>query len=347
MRHTLGLAFEGSTFERVFYVADAKIDWNFQHDALRVCLSKNSFILFFPLKGEKRYRIVGVFPEEFSKDENQILYDEIERRIKKETQFEIDIHDIEWFSTYKVHTRKASTFFTKKCFLAGDAGHVHSPAGAQGMNTGIQDVYNLAWKLALVIRGVANEKLLETYNEERLTNADRLLKTTDRMFELAAGPGWFLAFFRLHIFPYIAKFILSSTRIKKLIFPLLSQIGIHYRHSSLSQHAGDQYFKIKAGDRMPYFMVDGESIYEKLKQPTFHYLIFTNEGKLDQALKAELKNHYPEWINMIGVELTSEIAKIFGSTKPFGVLLRPDNYIGLISTEMSLQTMRRWANFNL
>ncbi len=75
VRHTLGLKFEGSTFERIFYVADAQIDWEFTHDALHVCLAKESFVVFFPLKGEKRYRIVGVFPEEFSKDEGEVLYE--------------------------------------------------------------------------------------------------------------------------------------------------------------------------------------------------------------------------------------------------------------------------------
>ena len=134
------------------------------------------------------------------------------------------------------------------------------------MNTGIQDGYNLAWKLAFVLRGKADEKILETYNEERIANAKRLLQTTDRLFDFGASDEWFVAFFRTKIFPYIANFALNFDTVKKFIFPLVSQIGINYRKSRLSVH--NENFKIRAGDRMPYFTVDGASIYEKLKSPT-------------------------------------------------------------------------------
>src|SRR5215510_937751 len=110
VRHALGLTFEGSTFERTFYVTDTQVEWEFPHDSLHVCFSPDSFVVFFPLKGEKRYRIVGVFPEEFNKDEGEILCEEIEERIKTETKLDLDIHDVEWFSTYKVHTRHVNNF---------------------------------------------------------------------------------------------------------------------------------------------------------------------------------------------------------------------------------------------
>ena len=340
VRHTLGLKFEGSTFERIFYVADAQIDWEFTHDALHVCLAKESFVVFFPLKGEKRYRIVGVFPEEFSKDEGEVLYEEIESRIKELAELELDIHDVEWFSTYKVHTRHVSKFSQGRCFLAGDAAHIHSPAGAQGMNTGIQDGYNLAWKMTLVVQGNADEKLLETYNEERLENAKHLLQTTDRMFQLAAGSEWFLAFLRTGVLPPLAKYIFSFDPVKKFLFPLISQIGINYRHSSLSQHTGDEDFKVKAGDRMPYFVVDGESIFNKLHQPKFHWLVFSDAAHSFQTLQTELENHYAELVDLKFISLHPQIAEAFGTDKAFGVLLRPDNYMGSISTETLLNGLR-------
>jgi len=243
VRHALGLTFEGSTFERIFYVADAQVDWHMSHDTLHVCFSPDSFVVFFPLKGEKRYRIVGVFPEELNKDQDDILYEEIETRIKTESQLDLDIHDVEWFSTYKVHTRHVNKFSAGRGFLAGDSAHIHTPAGAQGMNTGIQDGYNLAWKLALVIRRQAGEKLLETYNEERLENARRLLSTTDRFFGFAAGTDWLMNFLRLHVLPPIAKHLFSLDAVRNFAFPVISQIGINYRHGSLSNHAGDEDLK--------------------------------------------------------------------------------------------------------
>jgi 2-polyprenyl-6-methoxyphenol hydroxylase-like FAD-dependent oxidoreductase len=339
VRHALGLAFEGSTFERTFYVADARVEWQFGHDALTVSLSKETFVVFFPLKGERRYRIVGVFPEEFAKDEGEVLYEEIEARIKQEAELELDIHDVEWFSTYKVHTRHVSSFKEGRCFLAGDAAHIHSPAGAQGMNTGIQDGYNLAWKLALALKGLAGEKLLDTYNEERLENAKNLLRTTDRMFQLAAGPEWFLAFLRTNILPSVAGYILSFDSVKRFVFPLVSQIGINYRHGSLSRHDGNEGFKVKAGDRMPYFTVGGESIYDRLRGPKFHLLVFTDEPASTQVFETSQvgpdASPNTDLVEFHTIPLGKHVAEVFGAERPFSVLLRPDNYIGYISPETS------------
>jgi 2-polyprenyl-6-methoxyphenol hydroxylase-like FAD-dependent oxidoreductase len=344
VRHTLGVSFEGSTFERMFYVADAQIDWNFSHDALHICLSKESFVVFFPLKGEKRYRIVGVFPEEFAKEEGDILYEEIEERIKEESKLDLDIHDVQWFSTYKVHTRHANKFSAGRCFLAGDSAHIHSPAGAQGMNTGIQDSYNLAWKMAFVLKREADEKLLDTYNEERLENAKKLLQTTDRMFQFAAGSESILSFLRTNVLPPLAKYIFGFDMVKKFVFPLISQIGINYRHGSLSKHAGDEYFEVKAGDRMPYFLADGKSIYDYLHQPKFHWLVFSNTPDGFQTLKTELESQYADLIDCNAFSLNSNVAEIFGTDKSFNVLLRPDNYIGFISTETSLSGLRAYLS---
>jgi 2-polyprenyl-6-methoxyphenol hydroxylase-like FAD-dependent oxidoreductase len=340
VRHTLGLEFAGSTFERTFYVADAKIDWQFPHDALHICLAKESFVVFFPLKGEQRYRIVGVFPEQFSKDEGEVLYEEIESRIKEQAELELDIHDVEWFSTYKVHTRHVSRFSQGRCFLAGDAAHIHSPAGAQGMNTGIQDGYNLAWKMALVLQGKADERLLETYNEERLENAKRLLQTTDRMFQFAAGSEWFLSFLRTDVLPPLAKYILNFDPVRKFLFPLISQIGINYRHGSLSEHAGDENFKVKAGDRMPYFLVDGQSIYDKLREPKFHLLVFSGPHRDFQALITELDQDYAALVDSQIMPLQPRVSEIFGTDEPFILLLRPDNYLSFILADGSSNDLR-------
>ena len=333
VRHTLGLAFEGSSFERIFYVADTQIDWKLTHDAVHICFSKHSFVVFFPLRGDKRYRIVGIFPEGFNKDERDILYEEIESRIKDETKLELDIYDVEWFSTYKVHTRHVDRFSSGRAFLAGDAAHVHTPAGAQGMNTGIQDAYNLAWKMALVLQGRFEQKLLETYNEERLENAKHLLKTTDRIFDFAAGTDWLLEFLRSSVLPPIAKYIFSLDVVKNFAFPVLSQIGINYRHSSLSNHAGDENFEVKAGDRMPYFCMEGENVYNKLRDPKFHWLVFSDTQIDVQTLK--LEEHYAELIDFNAIPINSSVSEIFGTDKPFSLLLRPDNHIGFISTDCS------------
>ena len=324
VRHALGLQFEGGTFERLFYVADVEIDWAFDHDALHVCLATNTITAFFPMKGDRRWRIVGTFPEGHEADESSILYEEIERQIIADTELKLDITNVNWFSVYKVHSRHVDKFSAGRCFLAGDSAHIHTPAGAQGMNTGIQDGYNLAWKLSEVLNGNADADLLDTYNEERLPNARRLLQTTDRIFQMGASDDWFAVFVRTKIVPYVADFALSLDVVKKAIFPLASQIGINYRGSSLS--VGDA-FKVKAGDRMPYFILDGASVYDRLRDPKFHLLVFADGSvPIDRMAR-----HPDERVDFHAFPLYPSVAEIFGATKTFSVLLRPDNYIGCIS----------------
>ena len=338
VRHGLGLTFEGSTFERLFYVADARVDWELPHDALHVCLAREVFTAFFPMKGENRYRIVGTFPESKNQEQGEVLYEEIEREIKDKAELSLEISDVKWFSLYKVHSRRVNKFSEGKCFVAGDSAHIHSPAGAQGMNTGIQDAYNLAWKLAQVIKGVAAESLLETYSEERLANAKRLLESTDRMFELAAGSHWLLSFIRTTIFPPLAGFMASLETVSKRVFPLISQIGVNYRDGSLSEHTNDEPEHVKAGDRLPYFLVAGKSIFNKLNEPKFHLLVFSNSEQRNW------ENEFGDLVDYHVIPIDSRVSELFESEKEFSVLLRPDNHIAFISPEISVNAVRDYLN---
>lgn len=336
VRHTLGLKFEGSTFERLFYVADVEINWNFSHNALHVCLAKNTSTAFFPMPGETSYRIVGTFPEDHPREVDEILYEEVESQIIKDTGINLDITHVNWFSVYKVHTRHVNRFSEGRCFLAGDSAHIHTPAGAQGMNTGIQDGYNLAWKLWLVLRKETDRGILETYNEERLGNAVNLLKTTDQAFNIFASRDWLISLLRTRVAPYIAGFALRSNAFKRFLFPRVSQIGINYRHSSLSRN-GSSELPVRAGDRMPYFLTDGLSVYDKLRQPKFHLLLFAEGDRGDLAIQ-----QYGELVDVNVIPLNPHIREIFGADEPFNVLLRPDNYIGFISSELSLDGPRAY-----
>lgn len=205
------------------------------------------------------------------------------------------------------------------------------------MNTGIQDGYNLAWKIALVLEGAADAKILETYNDERLENAESLLKTTDRFFNLVASPEPVLAYLRTHVFPYIAGVAFSIDAVKKFVFPRVSQIAINYRHSSLSKNNGK--FAVKAGDRMPYFLVEDASIYEELREPKFHLLTFF-DGNGNPPDFPETK--FSELVDFHHLPLYPHIAEIFNATESFMILLRPDNYIGLISAEISLGNLENY-----
>jgi len=337
VRKELGLTFAGSTFERLFYVADARVDWDFPHDALHVCLAKDVFVAFFPMPGEDRYRVVGTFPESKNEEQGEVLYEEIEREIKEQAKLKLELSDVRWFSLYKVHSRRVNKFSEGRCFLAGDSEHIHSPAGAQGMNTGIQDAYNLAWKLALVVKGKAGLALLDTYNEERLANAKRLLESTDRMFELAAGSHWLMSFIRTTIFPPVAGFVSSLESFSKRIFPLISQIGVNYRKGKLSEHTNDESDDVKAGDRLPYFLLDGHSIFDKLKEPKFHMLLFSNGDRSEAC-----KEFVGDLVDCHVIPITERVKEIFEREDDFSVFLRPDNYIAFISSDITPRVVEEY-----
>lgn len=341
VRTGLGLSFEGSTLERLFYVADVQLKWEFPHDMLTACLAKDRSTAFFPMPGEDRYRIVGVFPEDCDRKEGEILYDEIEKQILEDSQLELDIYKVNWFSSYKVHSRRVNQFSVGRCFVAGDAAHIHSPAGAQGMNTGIQDGYNLAWKLALVLRGEASPRILDTYNEERVEVAERLLETTDRMFDLLVNPAWLLSFVRRHIFPHVANFLVGLDSVNQFIFPLISQIGISYRGHSLGVDS-EHDLEIKAGDRMPYITIDGQSVYDLLHAPKFHLLTFSNNLEPSELTNQAIQSEFGNLVDYLVFPLRPQVAEIFGSTRPFSVLLRPDNYLGFVSTGDPLPELRAY-----
>ena len=207
------------------------------------------------------------------------------------------------------------------------------------MNTGIQDGYNLAWKLALVLRGDANARILDTYNEERVENAKRLLETTDRFFDLLVNPAWLLSFARRYVIPYVANFLVGLDSVNQFIFPLVSQIGITYRGHSLSFDTRED-FEIKAGDRMPYFLIDGKGIYDWLHAPMFHLLTFTNEES--QVNSAEIEREFSGLVDYHVFPLNERLAELFGSDRSFSVLLRPDNYIGFVSSATPLSQLRSY-----
>src|SRR5438309_6149857 len=115
----------------------------------------------------------------------------------------IDVQQVNWFSTYRVHHRVALSFRQGRAFLLGDAAHIHSPVGGQGMNTGIGDAVNLAWKIAAVVRGRANASLLDTYEPERIAVARRLVSTTDQAFTGVTSDSAFARLLRLRVVPIV------------------------------------------------------------------------------------------------------------------------------------------------
>src|SRR5688572_5778318 len=327
IRPQLGLSFEGSTEPKLFYVADVVLKSPvINKNALYFFMIRKGFVLFFPMEGAGHYRIVGVLPGHENNTEYQ--FSDIAPGIRQQIIIPVDFEELRWFSTYRVHTRKANSFMKDRCFIAGDVAHIHTPAGGQGMNTGIQDAYNLAWKIACTLRGEVNAEVLETYNTERMANANHLLKTTDRMFDIMSGVNPFWNFLRPGFLPVFFNLIAKSKVVGRRIFPLISQIGIAYPDSYLTLKSSVG--KLKAGDRMHYFVFsNGKNIFSYLTGPSFKLLYFgTNE--VNQT-----------WPGIGKIKITFHTFKeipsaLFGASTDFYILLRPDNHISYIGRDIGM-----------
>jgi 2-polyprenyl-6-methoxyphenol hydroxylase-like FAD-dependent oxidoreductase len=182
VRETLGVPFEGATYPQSFVLADVRMDWGLPDDEVQLFFSPDGLVVVAPLP-HGHHRVVATVdeaPPEPSLADVQALLDARGPRTPRPR-----VEEVVWSSRFRVHHRVAAAFRGGAVFLCGDAAHVHSPAGGQGMNTGIQDAANLAWKLALVLRGQASGSLLDSYERERRQVAQGVLSTTDRITRLA------------------------------------------------------------------------------------------------------------------------------------------------------------------
>ena len=183
VRTLAGIPFEGETYPQSFILADVDMSWPLSREEVQLFFSPDGLVVVAPLPGERRHRIVATVdeaPPEPSLAEVQALLDARGPRQPRPI-----IEKVVWSSRFRVHHRLAARFRSGKLFIAGDAAHVHSPAGGQGMNTGIQDAANLAWKLALVLRGQASDALLDSYERERRAVAASVIGMTHRMTGVA------------------------------------------------------------------------------------------------------------------------------------------------------------------
>jgi len=151
VRESCGIAFDGAPYEHVFFVADTEVTGRMVPDEVNIYLFQDGFHLLFPMRGKDHWRIVGILPPEL-RNKPDLRFEAVVPSLQNEAGDQLQIKSCSWFSTYRIHHRAAVHFRDRRCFLLGDAAHIHSPVGAQGMNTGLQDAYNLAWKLTLVIR---------------------------------------------------------------------------------------------------------------------------------------------------------------------------------------------------
>ena len=245
-RETLGIGFPGGTYEHLFYVADVEARGPQMDRQLHGSLDQAEFILLFPLKREGHARLVGLVRDDADTTDG-LTWDDVSTDLL--SRMGIAVERVNWFSTYRVHHRVADHFRRGRAFLLGDAAHIHSPVGGQGMNTGIGDAVNLAWKLADVLGERAAASLLDSYEPERIAFARQLVATTDRAFTIVTSRGPLARRIRVGLVPRLAPLLTSFSAVRRLMFRTISQTQVNYRGGPLSVgRAG----RVHAGDRLPW-----------------------------------------------------------------------------------------------
>jgi 2-polyprenyl-6-methoxyphenol hydroxylase-like FAD-dependent oxidoreductase len=345
VREMNDIGFPGEPYEHVFFVADTEATGSMVPDELNVDLWKDGFHLYFPMKGRDRWRVIGILPRELRNREH-LTFEDLLPALSEETGSALRFTSCRWFSTYRIHHRCTERFRDRRCFLLGDAAHVHSPMGGQGMNTGLQDAYNLAWKLALVLSNQADSTLLDTYETERMPVAHRLLATTDRAFRLIVSESRLAGVFRTRIATTLVGWAMKRKGVRRAAFRTLSQIGISYPRSALSQSLdGVPKRGPQAGDRFPWMQLrfgteaPREDLFERLDDTAFNLLAIGHRVPSLSGLGLG------DQIRVHDIPADAENAKTLTAASiqgPAFYLLRPDGHIGLVGTHVEAGAIEEW-----
>ncbi|NUX98605.1 FAD-dependent monooxygenase [Paraburkholderia youngii] len=371
IRHRLGLNFEGKTFEQTFLLADLHAETDWPDDEFHIFASGDGLVALFPM-GHGRHRLIAdhavepsgsaaaptpaVLGEPPLDEAPAPSLEQCKALIARRVRERVDVSDLAWSAYFHVNSRMVDRLRVGRIFLAGDAAHVHSPAGAQGMNTGIQEALNLGWKLARVIGGAAPDRLLDTYHAERHPIEREVLRQTGFITQMAEADHGPLKLLRERVMPVLA----ALGPLRDAARATISELSIQYRRSPLTLERvldGGP----RAGERAPdalVHVVDGPlgrapgvgCIFD-LHNPAFFSLFLlvpplpVDGTPLDPAAKhaappdpeveklaAEVERLLPNAVRIWRVTDTTgdggpALSESYGRTRPSFYLVRPDGYI--------------------
>jgi 2-polyprenyl-6-methoxyphenol hydroxylase-like FAD-dependent oxidoreductase len=317
VRHSIGADFPGGTYRQVFYVADIEGEGPPVDGNLHLDLDEADFLAVFPMAGEGRARLIGTVRDERAEHAQDLKFEDVSGRAME--NLKLKVNRVNWFSSYHVHHRVADHFRKGRAFILGDAAHIHSPAGGQGMNTGIGDAVNLAWKLAAAVHGGAAESLLDSFALERRPFAQRLVATTDRAFRFVNSDGRLAEIVRTRIAPAVFSRALTLEPVREFMFRTISQITLNYRDGPLSVgRAGE----VHGGERLPWVPGPQGDNHASLDAMTWQVHVYgTARGSLGEwcATRAVPLHVFP-WTDAHGAA---------GLARDALYLMRPDTYVAL------------------
>jgi 2-polyprenyl-6-methoxyphenol hydroxylase-like FAD-dependent oxidoreductase len=352
IRSGFHIPFKGKTFDETFVLGDLRVSGDLTEADFHIFSSEFGFMALFPMGGD-RFRVVASHPLSTPSQATIPSLAELQTIYNQRSHIPAQFSDLAWSSWFQVNSRMVEHLKVGRVFLAGDAAHIHSPAGAQGMNSGIQDMMNLGWKLAMVLMGVASETLLDTYEQDRIPVTRSILKGTEALTDLIDTENHVVR----SIFNHVACWLAESHVVQEKSTSRISQIALGYRDSPLSEnHMAPG--SLRAGDRIPDLklaVTDDTGAVEarrliNLLDPSRFTLLLVNIG--DAASRYwEVSRSLDRWRELVHtVQVTSlesedkdHFREYFGADFSL-VLIRPDAYIGFRGTEHSLRNLTRYCN---
>lgn len=330
-----------------FVVADVKAKLPYRRDETWLHAVEDGLCAFFPMPGgDDRWRVMGDLPPDGDPTEPQI--DVVQHLVDRRTDLEVTIAPDGWIATFWAREHVAPSFRSGRVFLAGDAAHAHGPVGGQGMNTGLQDAHNLAWKLAGVIRHGAPEAWLDSYDRERRPVAERVVADTGRAMRLGTARGAVPEFFRDQVLGFLGGQGVWS----RSIMARASELEVSYPESPLSQRGPLKPGALGPGEYVPDAVVYRELRLHSLLRTPRHVLFLFSGGDATPALGEHVARLVPDQVEVFVVHPAGEdagrdglgdphgaVAATFGASPGAAVLVRPDGYVGWCAHPVSAASL--------
>jgi 2-polyprenyl-6-methoxyphenol hydroxylase-like FAD-dependent oxidoreductase len=332
VRETMGTGFSGGTYRQLFYVADVEASGQSMNGELHVDLDEADFLAIFPLSDTGRARLIGTVRDERADHADSLKFEDVSNQAIE--HLKIEVEKVNWFSTYHVHHRVTDHFRKGSAFLLGDAAHVHSPVGGQGMNTGIGDAINLAWKLSSVLAKRAPDALLDSYEIERIAFARRLVATTDRVFTFITADGRIADLVRTRVAPIVIPKVLGMERVREFIFRTVSQIALNYRGGPISEGSAGQ---VHGGERLPWAPAEGTDNFTSLTSMAWQVHVY---GVAKTELRAWCEHHKVP----LHVFDWQPLHEKVGLARNALYLLRPDTYVALAVPDGAVDALEHYLD---
>jgi 2-polyprenyl-6-methoxyphenol hydroxylase-like FAD-dependent oxidoreductase len=354
-RETFGIAFPGERYPgKEFLQIDAKVRWSYPHGFGYQFMTATHALLFFAYDTKGHYRIICARNDENPENKTPPTVEEMQELVRAIADPAAEVYDPLWFNRFRSGHRLAERFREGRCFLAGDAGHVHVPIGGQGMNYGMHDAFNLAWKLAAVAKGEAKPELLDTYQTERHSTDGALIKATDFAFHLVVQPNAVARLALHHVVPAVLSLDVLQERARNM----LGEMTVAYPESPLTEDHGASHGPA-AGHRAPDALVvrmkdrNTVTLFEVMREPRWTLLLFAGptpetgeiegleriSGQLAASYGRQLAIHlvladnppvpiHENWAADVLMDRERYAHEKYGVNAPCLYLIRPDGYVG-------------------